>query len=173
MSAMSEIQDADVKGTDLGTDPEAGFKQTAVHLEGNQSATPGHAVEFTGRQFGTVRALDEQGKHILIPQPSDVSTLGALRCNVLACSLSFFFSLPTILLISLIDTSNTLLASHVLPSCVATSLVQVPVSLSCSKPSSGSVRHLLLPISPRPHTYGDSFLPQFFHYQAELFRDVL
>lgn len=73
MSAIAEIQDVDVKGTELSTDPEAAFKQTAVHLESGQSAGPGHAVEFTGRQFGTVRALDDQGKHILIPQPSDVS----------------------------------------------------------------------------------------------------
>lgn len=73
MSAMAEIQDADIKGNELSSDPEVAFKQTAIHLEGGQAATEGHAVEFTGRQFGTVRALDEQGKHILIPQPSDVS----------------------------------------------------------------------------------------------------
>lgn len=79
MSAMAEIQDVDIKGTELSSDPEAAFKQTAVHLDGTQTAAAGHAVEFTGRQFGTVRALDEQGKHILIPQPSDVG-LHLLRC---------------------------------------------------------------------------------------------
>lgn len=72
MSAMADIQDIENKGIEPTDDVEANFKQTAVHLEGGQTATAGHAVEFTGRQFGTVRALDEQGEHILIPQPSDV-----------------------------------------------------------------------------------------------------
>lgn len=78
MSAMAEIQDIEDKGIAPSGDVEAGFKQTAIHLEGKQDAGAGHAVEFTGRQFGTVRALDEQGEHILIPQPSDVSTPSCL-----------------------------------------------------------------------------------------------
>lgn len=48
------------------------MKSTAVHLEKGQPAPGGHEIEFTGRQFGTVQGYDATGKHILIPQPSDV-----------------------------------------------------------------------------------------------------
>lgn len=73
LTSNSEIHISETT-KDLPMDPHNDFKPEAVQLEYGQTDRA-HKVEFIGRQLGTLRAYDDDGRVFLVPQPSDVGEI--------------------------------------------------------------------------------------------------